>query len=126
MRGRIALQKYFVRDACEVLFCFASAFGVRACPRAAFNDIVAPTPVLAGESLAFSVQTFLSVQPRARCVRKSAYDKKHWNATARDLSDSRRNHYALSHRHRSSRDGSCGAHSGRFDFDRQIKYRRFR
>src|SRR6476659_4965232 len=46
--------------------------------------------------------------------------KKHWNAVARDLSDSCRNHYALSHRNRGNRDGSCGAHSGHFDFDRQV------
>jgi hypothetical protein len=46
--------------------------------------------------------------------------KKHWNAAARDLSDSRRNHDAFSRRHRSNRDGSFGAHCGHFDFDRQI------
>ena len=46
--------------------------------------------------------------------------KKHWNAAARDLSDSCRSHYALSHRHRRNRDGSFGTHSGDFDFDRQI------
>ena len=56
-----------------------------------------------------------------RLASKPTHDhKKHWNAAARDLSDSCRNHYALSHRHRSNRDGSCGAHSRHFDFDRQI------
>ena len=47
-------------------------------------------------------------------------DKKYWDAAARDLSDSRRNHDAFSRRHRSNRDGSFGAHCGHFDFDRQI------
>jgi len=34
MRGRIALQKHFVRNPIEELFSFAAAFGVRARPRA--------------------------------------------------------------------------------------------
>src|SRR4030095_12958449 len=56
-----------------------------------------------------------------RLASKPTHDhKKHWNAVARDLSDSCRNHYTLSRRHRSNRDGNCGAHSGHFDFDWQI------
>jgi len=35
MRGRIALQKRFVRNAARCLFLFREAFGVRARPRAA-------------------------------------------------------------------------------------------
>ena len=35
MRGRIALQKHFVRNAARCLFLFREAFGVRARPRAA-------------------------------------------------------------------------------------------
>jgi hypothetical protein len=35
MRGRIALQKHFVRNAARCLFLFREAFGVRASPRAA-------------------------------------------------------------------------------------------
>ena len=46
--------------------------------------------------------------------------KKYWNAAARHLSDSCRNHYALSLCYRSCRDGSFGAHRGHFYFDRQI------
>jgi hypothetical protein len=34
MRGRIALQKHFVRNAARCLFLFREPFGVRACPRA--------------------------------------------------------------------------------------------
>ena len=35
MRGLIALQKYFVRNAAGYLFLFREAFGMRARPRAA-------------------------------------------------------------------------------------------
>ena len=56
-----------------------------------------------------------------RLASKPTHDhKKHWNAVARDLSDSRRNHYTLSRRNRSNRDGSRGAHSGHFDLNWQV------
>src|SRR5215831_10390388 len=68
----------------------------------------------------FQAARVLSVQPRSVRVRKSAYDKKLWNATARHLSDSRRNNYAFSCCHRCHRDGSSGAGDRYFDFSGQI------
>jgi len=62
------------------------------------------------------------VQRQPACFKTEAYDKKHWNAAARDLFDSRRDHYALSRWNRRNRDGSRSAHSGRFDFDWQINH----
>jgi hypothetical protein len=56
-----------------------------------------------------------------RLASKPTHDhKKHWNAAARDLSDSCWNYDALSHRHRSNRNGNRGAGGGHFDFDRQV------
>jgi hypothetical protein len=68
----------------------------------------------------FSDRAVLSVQRRAGYVRKSAYDKKYWNATARYLFDSRWNHYAISHCHRLRSAGSSGPRHRYSNFGRQV------
>jgi hypothetical protein len=51
---------------------------------------------------------------------KTHHDKKHWNAAARDLSDSRWDYYAVSYCHWCHRDGSSGAGDRYFDSSRQV------
>ena len=58
---------------------------------------------------------------------KEAHDhKKHWNAPARDLPDSCRNHHALSCCDPGDRDGNPGAGGGHFDSNWQINRLRHR
>ena len=60
----------------------------------------------------------LSVQTCERCVTKTVYDKKHWNAVARYLFDSCWDHYAFSRSHWRNRNGDLGAHNRHFDLGR--------
>jgi hypothetical protein len=98
----------------------ARFWSARASSRRFYNDILRTDVVDSSEKRTFSLQPFLSVQLVRVAPEKKHDHKKYWNAAARDLSDSRRNHHALSRRYRSNRDGNCGAHSGHFDSDRQI------
>jgi len=62
------------------------------------------------------------VQTCERCVTKTVYDKKHWNAVARYLFDSCWDHYAFSRSHWRNRNGDLGAHNRHFDLGRQIVF----
>src|SRR5438046_691892 len=68
-----------------------------------------------------SAWAFLSVQRQRVCLRKTHdYHQKPGNALTCDLSHSRRNHGARSHRHPYASDGSVGARGRHFDSYRQI------